>query len=247
MKKTGAIKRWDAAKGFGFIRSQDVSADVFFHVKVFRSSADTAPHEGMQVSFEEIYVGGKGPKATIVNPLFDTVSVPRLGQAAKPSGSYASGRAYHAQEALRMAAKGRSPARASSTGAPPNRLALFLASLAVWAALMVFGLVSRRLAIATLAAFVVLNIATIFVYAFDKNAAEHGSRRTREDTLHFFALAGGWPAAWLAQQVMRHKTSKTSFQTVYWATVWLHCAGLAAWIFWLYAKISAVYVPAVLR
>ena len=37
--------------------------------------------------------------------------------------------------------------------------------------------------------------------------------------LHLLALLGGWPAAWLAQQNMRHKSSKTAFRAIYWATI----------------------------
>jgi uncharacterized membrane protein YsdA (DUF1294 family) len=35
----------------------------------------------------------------------------------------------------------------------------------------------------------------------------------------------------LAQQNMRHKSSKTEFRAVYWLTIVLHCGAL---VFWLY-------------
>jgi uncharacterized membrane protein YsdA (DUF1294 family) len=57
-----------------------------------------------------------------------------------------------------------------------------------------------------------------------------GRWRTPENHLHLLSLAGGWPAAWLAQQAMRHKSSKHQFRTVYWLTVLLHCAALALWV-----------------
>ena len=77
-----------------------------------------------------------------------------------------------------------------------------------------------------------LNLLTFLAYAVDKNAAQTGQWRTPEKTLHLYALLGGWPAAWLAQQTLRHKSGKTSFQAVYAATVLLHCAALGAWVFW---------------
>jgi uncharacterized membrane protein YsdA (DUF1294 family) len=46
------------------------------------------------------------------------------------------------------------------------------------------------------------------------------------------ALLGGWPAAWLAQQVLRHKTAKPAFQSTYWSAVALHWAALLGWVFW---------------
>ena len=56
-------------------------------------------------------------------------------------------------------------------------------------------------------------------YAIDKSAAIQGRRRTPESTLHLLGLACGWPGALLAQQVLRHKTSKPTFVAVFWATV----------------------------
>ena len=67
MKKEGTIVRWDDARGFGFIRSPASTADVFVHVRDFRSNAGS-PRQGMQVTFEEIHVGGKGPRAMAVQP-----------------------------------------------------------------------------------------------------------------------------------------------------------------------------------
>ena len=56
------------------------------------------------------------------------------------------------------------------------------------------------------------SIVAFFVYRSDKRSAEAGEWRTPESTLHFLALMGGWPGAFLAQRIFRHKTSKQSFQ-----------------------------------
>lgn len=69
------------------------------------------------------------------------------------------------------------------------------------------------------ALYVVASTATFFVYAVDKSAAARASRRTPENTLHLLSLAGGWPGALLAQQFLRHKSSKREFRQVFWATV----------------------------
>ena len=76
-----------------------------------------------------------------------------------------------------------------------------------------------------------LNIATFFSYAFDKSAAEQGRWRTSEKTLHALAAAGGWPAAWLAQRALRHKSRKQPFLTIYVLTVLLNLGalGLLLW------------------
>jgi uncharacterized membrane protein YsdA (DUF1294 family) len=54
------------------------------------------------------------------------------------------------------------------------------------------------------------------LYARDKRAAVEGGWRTPETTLQLVALLGGWPGAVLAQQVLRHKNRKASFQVTFW-------------------------------
>ena len=71
-----------------------------------------------------------------------------------------------------------------------------------------------------------LSIATFIAYAADKAAARNGSWRTPENNLHMLALAGGWPGALLAQQLLRHKSTKQPFRQVFWATAVLNTAGL---------------------
>ena len=69
---------------------------------------------------------------------------------------------------------------------------------------------------------------TFLAYALDKSAARKGAWRTKENTLHLFALLGGWPGALVAQQVLRHKSRKTSFRAGFWVTVVVNC-GVLAW------------------
>jgi uncharacterized membrane protein YsdA (DUF1294 family)/cold shock CspA family protein len=73
--------------------------------------------------------------------------------------------------------------------------------------------------------YLVLSAATLIAYAGDKSAAASGSWRTPESTLHALALAGGWPGALLAQQFLRHKSTKQEFRQVFWATVLLNVVG----------------------
>ena len=77
-----------------------------------------------------------------------------------------------------------------------------------------------------------LNLVTFFMYWTDKQAAQTGRWRTPENTLQGLALAGGWPAAWCAQRLLRHKTQKASFRITFALMVMLHCAALAAVLFW---------------
>lgn len=74
--------------------------------------------------------------------------------------------------------------------------------------------------------FLILNLITFMIYRYDKHNAEFNGPskvlkkpRVSEKTLHILSSAGGWPAAFLAQQCLRHKTIKKPFQHVYKITV----------------------------
>ena len=70
-----------------------------------------------------------------------------------------------------------------------------------------------------------VSLVTIVAYAMDKSAAQRGEWRTPEQTLHLLALFGGWPGALIAQQTLRHKSSKREFRSVFWVTLVLNVAG----------------------
>jgi uncharacterized membrane protein YsdA (DUF1294 family) len=69
------------------------------------------------------------------------------------------------------------------------------------------------------AAYVVLSLICLLAYAFDKSAAIAGRWRSSEQSLLLLGLVGGWPGGLLAQQLLRHKSSKTSFRGAFWVTV----------------------------
>ena len=73
------------------------------------------------------------------------------------------------------------------------------------------------------------SVVAFLAYGFDKAAARRRRWRTPESTLHLLGLAGGWPGALLAQQLLRHKSSKRSFVAVFWLTVSANIAAFVAW------------------
>lgn len=78
-----------------------------------------------------------------------------------------------------------------------------------------------------LEAYLVMSLVTFIIYAFDKSAAQRGRWRTQENTLHLLSLIGGWPGAYLAQRLLRHKSRKKSFKRIYWLTVLFNISGFA--------------------
>ncbi len=223
MQKQGTVIRWDATRAFGFIRSPGTLADVFFHIRDFQGAA--APSEGLKVVYEEIHVGGKGPRAMAVQPTGQ--------QGVAPSHRPAPTSAQRARSVLGQAPKtrqhprSRRPAKNGARWASAGPAWLLMLG---WLALLAWGLRSGRLAPWVLGAAVAINLITFLAYAMDKSAAQNGQWRTKESHLHLLSLAGGWPGAWCAQQWLRHKSSKVEFRAVYWVTVVLHCGVLLAWV-----------------
>lgn len=229
MQKQGKVVRWNADRAFGFIRSPDTDAEVFFHVRDYRGGG--APREGQSVVYEEIHVGGKGPRAMAVQPMGAPIAATassRLGAgdgrstgAKRPTGeSKGQARSPRRQQPSSAARSGRSPAF--------QGLAFLL--MVLWMGMLALGAWNHRLPVWLLGGAAALNLLTFIVYYLDKSAAQSGQWRVPENNLHLLALVGGWPGAWFAQQMLRHKSSKTRFRATYWATVILNCAGLAAWV-----------------
>lgn len=81
------------------------------------------------------------------------------------------------------------------------------------------------------AAYLVTSLTCFVAYAMDKSAARTQAWRTPESMLLVLGLVGGWPGAVLAQQWLRHKTSKRAFRWKFHLTVALNLAGFA-WLAW---------------
>jgi uncharacterized membrane protein YsdA (DUF1294 family)/cold shock CspA family protein len=116
-----------------------------------------------------------------------------------------------------------SPSRQRPSAAPWGTATLFVIPLflVLYAAVAVLW----RPPLWVAGAYLGLSLLTFVVYAVDKPAAQAQGWRTAESTLHLLALVGGWPGALLAQQWLRHKSSKREFRAVFWATVWLNVLG----------------------
>lgn len=196
----GRIEQWDDARGFGFVRpleSQPGSARAFVHVRAI-ARAGRRPADGDLVRYET-----------------ERDTQGRLN---------ALGVRFVAERAMRRVAR-------ASAGGRPARVRLpaglrRLALIAVTALLAGGWLLGEWPGLVPLW-YAALSLLAFLAYAHDKRAAGLGRRRTPERSLHLIDFAGGWPGGLLAQQVLRHKSSKTAYQAVFWATVALNLAGFA--------------------
>lgn len=132
----------------------------------------------------------------------------------------------HAVQYPRRAAQSTGQARAETSA--PWTLPRVLA-LPAFAALYAYVAWRWGFYLPLLLAYLGLSMVTLMAYAFDKAAAVSGRWRTAEKTLHLLALVGGWPGALLAQQLLRHKSSKPDFVSTFWFTVIFNVAAFVAW------------------
>ncbi|HEU4374512.1 MAG TPA: DUF1294 domain-containing protein [Telluria sp.] len=112
-----------------------------------------------------------------------------------------------------------------------NKSTMRYASILLFAALYAFAMTTWGTPNMVGVVYLLASVACFIVYAIDKAAARAGRWRTSENTLLFMGLACGWPGAALAQQWMRHKSSKPSFRARFWVTVGVNVAAFAylAW------------------
>lgn len=115
---------------------------------------------------------------------------------------------------------------ASSSGKGKVALVLTVAFLVF----VVGAVIAHRLPMAVLGLYLIASVVAFITYALDKSAARNDRWRTAENTLHLFAVLGGWPGALVAQRMLHHKSKKLSFQVVFWITVILNC-GVLVWLF----------------
>ena len=194
--------------------------------------------EGMAVVYDDVHVGGKGPRAVAVQPAGAAATAapgPRSSGATRNGARPAASKAPAPPSTTRTTRTPRTAARPlarahAGSGRPAAGAGLAYTLMVLWAGMVAWGVWTQRLPLWVLGALAALNVLTLWVYAADKNAAQSGGWRTSENNLHTLGLLGGWPAAWLAQQSMRHKSSKAAFRTMYWITILLHCVALGAWV-----------------
>ena len=103
-----------------------------------------------------------------------------------------------------------------------------VAAAGVWLLLLILPALALRRLCGTVDWWIVagavfcISVFTWRLYRGDKAKAQSDEWRTPESTLHLAELAGGWPAAFLAQRRFRHKITKKRYQFFFWCIVTVH-------------------------
>lgn len=107
------------------------------------------------------------------------------------------------------------------------RITLILLSLLI----SVQFILNQQIPISILYFYIVINLITLVMYAFDKSAARNARWRIKESQLHLLSLLGGWWGALIAQHFIRHKSVKKSFLIVFIVTILINICLLSTVIY----------------
>lgn len=214
MRYSGTLTQWNDERGFGWIEADGGGERLFVHISAFepRPPAERRPQPGLRLEFA---VGMEQGKKRALQVAWCAVGEGRRA-ATHPSkpvrrNSHSAGR----WQPSRSTPQGWHASGGFSYGVLLVWLLLMLAAAVVWGVPRILWLVYAG-----------LSVVTFMAYWQDKWSAQKGQWRTPETTLQTMALAGGWPGALLAQQWLRHKSSKTRFQRQFWLLVLINVVGV---------------------
>ncbi len=201
MQLTGKVVFWRDDKGFGFVVCDQNQQKLFFHIRD-RAAGTQRPVPGDTLHFSQGTDKQGRPVATRW----------RFAVAAKTTAAVPLPATYSSRADIIQA----------SQIALFFRLAFLLAVLLA----LLFGKLPYVLPLL----YVEASLMTYWLYKTDKEAAiaRHGNRLA-EESLQLFALIGGWPGAYIAQQQLAHKRSKLSFRREF-GFVILGNAMLVGWL-----------------
>lgn len=111
---------------------------------------------------------------------------------------------------------------------PLNKKIIFF--IAQFILILVVSFLYNKLSLSFLILYAICSILAFILYRRDKLAAKNNTWRTKESTLLWLGLMGGWPGALIAQERYRHKTSKADFQFMFWVSIVINYLGLIWWV-----------------
>lgn len=190
MRDQGRLVEWFDDKGYGFIQPNDSNKGrVFLHIKDF-SRQGPRPIVGCALDYQVILDEKGRYKAQNVVYL-------KAAQAVKSKKTSSSANIVKMNKKIQ-----------------PMQM-LCIAYILFLVLLTLIGLLDGIF----LLFISLINAATYWFYSQDKEAAQLNKQRVPENSLHLLSFLGGWPAAWLAQEKLRHKTQKQPFRKIYFCTI----------------------------
>lgn len=203
----GQLMVWKDDRGFGFIKPDDGGQEIFLHITAF-NDVNRRPQVGDVIHYQ-LAVGENG-KVRACNAFIEGAT----SQPAPKSSSSA------------FAERTRSQTASKSSS--------FMLEVLLLSLLPVLGAIKFALTTSNpmpLVLYPAMSLLTFVLYADDKSRARNGQWRVSEKTLHLCELTGGWLGAFVAQRRLRHKSSKGSYQVVFWVIVTVH---IVFWVDWLF-------------
>ncbi|WP_375509493.1 DUF1294 domain-containing protein [uncultured Nostoc sp.] len=218
--RKGQLTTWKDDKGFGFIRSSDGNQDVFLHITALKET-NHRPQVGDVICYQ--LTVDKDGRVHACNAFIE-------GVVSKPI--------------LKTSPSVTDKATFKSTVKSSLIFEVLLLSLLP-------GLGAINFALTTfnpipLILYPVMSFITFAQYADDKYRAKQGRWRISEKRLHLCEFMGGWLGAFIAQRTLRHKSSKVSYQVVFWVIVTIH---IVFWLDWLFLgrRLISLFLGSVFR
>lgn len=207
MRDQGRLVEWFDDKGYGFIQPSDSQKGrVFLHIRDFAR---------------------KGPRPIVGCALEYLVILDEQGRHRASQVVYLKAKQAHTAQPQNNNAK--KPTQPSKLAPMQIASVIYIVVIAVLSFMHILPNYSFI--------FIgLMNVLSYWLYAQDKEAAQLGKKRVPEQSLHIVAFLGGWPAAWLAQQKLRHKTQKQPFRKIYFCTIVLNILLLL----WLISPLNAI-------
>lgn len=221
-EQRGTLQRWSDEKGFGFIQPDGAGERLFVHISAMQGGV--RPQQGQRVLFVPGQDAHGRPRAEQMR-----LDASILRRPLRRANSRAGGESD-------SQTTGAGDTRNSDRGTGKPRIQNLAVKLPVLAVLCVLPLAGSAQVLSAqgipwfFLAYALASLLGFWLYWADKQHARNGRRRIPEKHLQIVALLGGWPGALLAQQALRHKTRKASFQIVFWAIVLSHQVLWADWL-----------------
>lgn len=207
MKLQGKVLNWNDDKGYGFVEPNGGGERAFVHVKAFQPGS-RRPINGDVIVYELVYDNNRYKAENIKFSANVNTAIKNT---------------LHPSRTRNVKNKTK-----NDSGFYSGCIVLFFLGLGG-------AVLTGQLSAIIIGLYFLFSFITFALYAIDKSAAQKGLWRKPESTLHFFSLIGGWPGAYCAQRLLRHKSSKEKFKRVFGITVLLNVCGLI----WLHTDVGA--------